>query len=236
MTYGEDLGCLEEMGGEHNEAAWAARLPSILAFLLGEEPASPMPPSLLTAFAHAPRLGLSAGLDATSLSVEALHGRTRLTWPSRSVELTSLVPEVATVDPEGIVTAVGLGRASIEARFAGLTTQAEVEVVADLRVELELNVGVPSWTPPGDTIFVTGSITELGDWDPGVVPMTPVGANRFSHTLHLEAGTVVEFKFTRGSWENVEKGADGAEIANRVVVAERDETIEATVASWADDW
>ena len=44
----------------------------------------------------------------------------------------------------------------------------------------------------------------------------------------------IEFKLTRGSWETVEKHADGSERPNRTLTPTRDATVDVTVAAWAD--
>src|SRR5207253_11267298 len=46
-------------------------------------------------------------------------------------------------------------------------------------------------------------------------------------------GTKIKYKVTRGSWATVEKGPHGEEIANRILVADRDQKVEIEVTSWA---
>jgi predicted alpha/beta superfamily hydrolase len=95
-------------------------------------------------------------------------------------------------------------------------------------------VRTPATTPPGDRITIAGNVPELGPWDPARVPLERTGAQAHQVTLALAAGTRLEYKFTRGSWETVEKGAQGEEIANRVHTVARPETIRVHVATWRD--
>ena len=44
-----------------------------------------------------------------------------------------------------------------------------------------------------------------------------------------------EFKFTRGSWRNVECDAKGKDIANRVVEIKSDTTLVCSIEGWIDD-
>jgi len=100
-------------------------------------------------------------------------------------------------------------------------------------------VTVPESSP--GTIYVTGGFPEpLPAWDPGGIELSPTGApNVWSVTLTMLEGAEVEYKYTRGSWDTVEKEADGnTEIANRILVVDYGEdgsqTVEDAVANWRD--
>jgi predicted alpha/beta superfamily hydrolase len=62
-----------------------------------------------------------------------------------------------------------------------------------------------------------------------------VRADSFQHgiTIVLPKG-MVEYKFTRGSWETVEAGNKGQDISNRKMEVNRDTTIEAEIGEWKD--
>jgi hypothetical protein len=78
-------------------------------------------------------------------------------------------------------------------------------------------VRVPASTPPGDTVYMPGSLPELGPWDPGRVAMTRVGTDLWEVTLPVLEGTVVQYKYTRGSWEKVEHWGEIVGSVNRFV-------------------
>jgi len=68
--------------------------------------------------------------------------------------------------------------------------------------------------------------------------MTYKGNNVWELTVTLEDGQRVEYKYARGSWDRVEKGRQGEEIDNRVLVV-RDRgngtmVVEDAVARWRD--
>lgn len=94
-------------------------------------------------------------------------------------------------------------------------------------------VAVPANTPAGSTVYIAGSFQA---WNPGsaahALVLQPDG--RWAITLDLAAGVPIQYKFTRGTWAKVEKGANGEEIANRTHTPSGDQTLELTVASWAD--
>ena len=89
-----------------------------------------------------------------------------------------------------------------------------VSATAEARlVDVTFRVGVPSWTP--GTVHVTGSIPELGPWNPGLHPMTEVAPDVWQRTFSIAEGTSFEWKYTRGDWERVEWWGSIVGLANR---------------------
>lgn len=93
-------------------------------------------------------------------------------------------------------------------------------------------VTVPADTPADSDVFIAG---DFQGWNPGDPrhQLSREADQRYAITLSFEPGTSIEFKFTRGSWELVEKGPKGEEIANRALTITESGTQELTVASWA---
>jgi predicted alpha/beta superfamily hydrolase len=104
-------------------------------------------------------------------------------------------------------------------------------------VELSVTVTVPSSTPPDASLFLASN---AGSWNPGDpgwrLQRAPDGT--FRGVFGVEPGSLFEFKVTRGSWENVEKGPRGAPFANRAYqvpgAAGQAASLEIAVASWSD--
>ena len=94
-------------------------------------------------------------------------------------------------------------------------------------------VTAPTTTPPGDPVFIVG---DFQGWDPGdpAYQLTDLGGLVYEITLDLTVGATIQFKFTRGDWGKVEKGPNGEEIPNRTHAVTVAETLELTVANWAD--
>ena len=90
----------------------------------------------------------------------------------------------------------------------------EAEATAQARpVQVTFNTTLSDTTPDGDDIYIGGS---LNGWDPAGTPMT---RNNLSATVSLTfyEGDYLEYKYTRGSWSYVEKGASCEEIDNRTL-------------------
>lgn len=103
---------------------------------------------------------------------------------------------------------------------------------ATCRVTFE--VRVPAGTPAGSTLWISGDRAELGTWNGAGVRLEAAGEQRYLGVVELPAGAAIAFKVTRGSWDNVEKTADGGEQANRTASPQCGDTIRVSVATWRD--
>ncbi len=108
------------------------------------------------------------------------------------------------------------------------------------QVQVRFRVTVPPFTPPGDTIYIAGdNATYLGaSWNPSAMPITRLNATTWAYTVTIPEETVLQYKFTRGSWDVVENwgtlvgtknrhltvqyGSDGVMTLNDVVYNWRD--------------
>lgn len=118
-------------------------------------------------------------------------------------------------------------------RSAGSTP---IAAAAESRnVSVAITVTLPSTTPPGDTIFIAG---DFQGWDPGGTPMTKVDDLTWTISLPFTEGDAPQYKFTRGTWEAVEKDAGCGEIPNRTITAtfgtDGTQLVEDTVEKWRD--
>lgn len=94
-------------------------------------------------------------------------------------------------------------------------------------------VSVPVATPAGAVVHLAG---DFQGWRPGDADWAlRRGADGvWRHTAAFTDGQPLQFKFTLGGWESVEKGPAGEELQNRLHVARRDTTLSLVVARWAD--
>ncbi|KUJ90037.1 MAG: alpha amylase catalytic subunit [Thermoanaerobacter thermocopriae] len=103
-------------------------------------------------------------------------------------------------------------------------------------IKVIFNVTVPDYTPD-DGANIAGNFHDAF-WNPSAHQMTKTGPNTYSITLTLNEGTQLEYKYARGSWDKVEKGEYGEEIANRkiTVVNQGSNTmvVNDTVQRWRD--
>ncbi|NJE06590.1 phosphonate ABC transporter ATP-binding protein [Thermococcus sp. M36] len=100
-------------------------------------------------------------------------------------------------------------------------------------VKVTFIVSVPDYTQENDSVYIAG---DFNGWNPGDenYRLRKRDDGKWEITLEFPYGKVIEFKFTRGSWEMVEKGKNGEGISNRRFVFKEAGTYEFTVYHWRD--
>ena len=88
--------------------------------------------------------------------------------------------------------------------------------------------------PVGEQVFVTGNVPMLGSWRPDGFPLTSMDEVTWSGSALLPDNVTVEFKITRGTWDDEEVAADGVAPPNGIIKAGGDTTIRRTVVAWKD--
>lgn len=99
---------------------------------------------------------------------------------------------------------------------------------------VRITVHVPADTPADATVYLAGSLPEVGRWKADGVKLRPRDDGLFVVELDLPAGSTLEFKFTLGDWAGAEKNADGSERPNRSITINADaQQFDFTVERWA---
>ncbi len=110
---------------------------------------------------------------------------------------------------------------AVDASFNRSTYSDEASGSAEARtVTLEITVEVAATTDAtGRSVYIAGFLDRLDgghpQWDPGGVVMTRVDATHWTITFTGREGVQIEYKYTLGDWEHVEKDGACGETANR---------------------
>ena len=88
--------------------------------------------------------------------------------------------------------------------------------------------------PAGSRLFIVGSDEKLGGWNPGAVALEKQDDGSWTGAYTFPAGSQLEYKITRGSWETEAVGADGSVLGNSVLNVHSNETVTIVVANWRD--
>ena len=92
---------------------------------------------------------------------------------------------------------------------------------------------IPANTPSDESLYIAGDFTGWQSGDPDFMMHKNV-QGKWEITLEPQAaGTTIKFKFTRGSWETVEKGANGEEISDRSFTYGNGDTVDVNILNWA---
>ncbi|HEX4059804.1 MAG TPA: glycoside hydrolase family 15 protein [Streptosporangiaceae bacterium] len=105
-----------------------------------------------------------------------------------------------------------------------------------------INVTVPSGTPSGDTVYLSGGYNVLGtgiptsdNWLASAYPMIKTGADTWTLTITGVPAADFQYKFELGNWNNVEETSSCGNVSNRTFdFNDPDQTYTAndTVAGW----
>ncbi|RME61082.1 MAG: hypothetical protein D6790_08380, partial [Caldilineae bacterium] len=105
-------------------------------------------------------------------------------------------------------------------------------------VDVTWRVLAPAFTPPEDELFIAGDDRDVfgASFNPGLAVMNRVEDNLWEWTATVKEGTVLQYKYTRGSWDMVEQWGTIRGFTNRTVeiTAGGDGTM--LVEDTATDW
>jgi glycosidase len=123
---------------------------------------------------------------------------------------------------------------AVDTSFNRSDESAEVAATMQEReVAVTFTVSVPPQTPADDTIYIAG---DFQGWDPAGMPMERVDETTWSITLPFVEGDPPQYKYTRGSWETVEKEDACGELANRTIAVTYGDGGTAKIADSVGKW
>lgn len=131
---------------------------------------------------------------------------------------------------------------SVDTSFNRSGNSNEVVATAELRtVTLIFTVTVPATTDgTGRSVYIAGTLSRLDgnlpDWNPGYVVLTRLDATHWTITLTGKETTQIEYKYTLGDWEHVEKDGTCGEIGNRLLTLNYGSTGQQTVNDIVINW
>ncbi len=108
-----------------------------------------------------------------------------------------------------------------------------VSAQQSVRITLEIQVHN---IPDTAKVYVSGNQPELGNWNPGLIALSNTSGNVWERTFSFPAGEDVEFKITRGSWENEAVNRDGSVPQNIKIKTIRDTTVYLSINHWKDEF
>ncbi len=98
-------------------------------------------------------------------------------------------------------------------------------IFVPVQISAQFIVTIQIQEPTIDSVYLAGNIN---GWNPGDLQYR---VNNGILTLE-HIGGVLEFKFTKGSWTDVETNTDGSDLPNRVIKINSDTTIICTIQGW----
>lgn len=117
---------------------------------------------------------------------------------------------------------------------ASVSTHPFAQAAAAPAVAVTFQVRVPANTPPDATVYLA---TNAQNWTANAIRLSPQPGNVWTATIPLAGGTILQYKYTRGSWATGERDASGGDIQNRTLTVARSgasQPVHDVVARWAD--
>lgn len=93
---------------------------------------------------------------------------------------------------------------------------------------------IPHVMPDSSAIHIAGNHPQLGLWRPDTVSLAQQTDSSWSRTFEFHAGVRLEYKITRGSWQNEAVNAEGIVLPNAILEVTHDTTVTIEVANWKD--
>jgi hypothetical protein len=132
---------------------------------------------------------------------------------------------------------------AVDTSFNRSADSNEVAATAELRtVTLVVNVTVdaPVEDAVGRSVYIAGFLNRLDgglpEWDPGGVVLTKVDDTHWTITFTGKESTQLEYKYTLGSWDFVEKDDACGEVSNRLLTLAYGSTGTQTVNDVVPNW
>jgi len=93
----------------------------------------------------------------------------------------------------------------------------------------------PSNTPINSTVYLSGTFDDWSGGDSDKYKFSKIEDNRYQLTIEEDAGSVLQFKVTRGTWDFGEVDERGRRIGNRVLtVRNKPLHVKLVVSNWND--
>ena len=83
-----------------------------------------------------------------------------------------------------------------------------------------------------NSVYITGGIEQLGNWNPGQVKMDYKGDQTWSKEIIVNKPLSIEYKYTLGAWEREGAKADGSPLSNFEAKISHDTIIKDSVLFW----
>ncbi|HEY7993336.1 MAG TPA: CBM20 domain-containing protein [Candidatus Eremiobacteraceae bacterium] len=117
---------------------------------------------------------------------------------------------------------------------ASVSTHPFAQAATAATVAVTFEVRVPVNTPADASVYLA---TNAQNWTANAIRLSPQPGNIWTATIPLAGGTVLQYKYTRGSWASGERDTSGADVQNRSLAVTRGgaaQSVHDVVARWAD--
>jgi predicted alpha/beta superfamily hydrolase len=106
----------------------------------------------------------------------------------------------------------------------------QFNILAQVKVEII----VISSLPQDQKVFITGNKPELGNWNPDKITLNKINDSTWSKEFEFISGETIEFKFTKGIWDEEALDESGKIDGNKIFIISKDTTLIYRVDGWGN--
>lgn len=100
-------------------------------------------------------------------------------------------------------------------------------------IKFELNIKTDS-LENNDNLYITGDLEVLGNWNPAGLKFNKISNNLFSLSVYLPKDSIINYKITRGKWENESLNGFKKIPDNFKIKAHSDTSVTLEIKYWKD--
>jgi len=89
--------------------------------------------------------------------------------------------------------------------------------------------------PDSAEIYIAGNHSLLGEWHPGAAALEKQPDGSWRRTFEFSAGTHLEYKFTKGTWQTEALDSSGNTPPNHILDVKNDTTLVFKIAGWKEE-
>ena len=102
------------------------------------------------------------------------------------------------------------------------------------KIEVTINVEVTN-LQKNDSIYIVGNLKEIGNWNPSEVKLNKLTDSTWQRSFNIEKDEILEFKFTKGSWQSEALDDEGNLPGNYILKIKNDTTLTFKISKWKDE-
>jgi len=106
-----------------------------------------------------------------------------------------------------------------------------ISILSQQTAEIRFRV-ISKNLPNSTNIFISGNDEKLGSWNSGLIPLEQTSDSTWERLFKFKVGSVLEFKFTKGSWKTEALDEYGNIPQNHALDVENDTTLSFFISEW----
>lgn len=105
----------------------------------------------------------------------------------------------------------------------------------NLLSQIKIELIVISLLPEDEKVFIAGNKPEFGKWNPGKISLNKINDSTWTNVFEFNINETIEFKFTKGSWEEEAQDDSGKIFENKTIKVSTDTALIFKIDHWGNN-